>query len=78
MQILTEAAVQLPQKLRDKGWSQYRLEKELEAPHGIVCHWIRGRRVPDTFRAARMQDLLDLDAYLWGVPARPKRRAAAS
>lgn len=60
----------LQRRLKEMGWTQYRLWKELNAkgaavPTGLVCRWVDGSREPDLTRAFLMQDLIGLDARIW-------------
>lgn len=75
----TEAARVVKRRLKELGWSQGRLRREMLArgekvPTGLVSRWLDSTREPNMTRAALMQELLGVEPRLWAVPA--KGRAA--
>lgn len=70
----------LQRRLKEMGWSQYRLRGELNArgesvPSGLICRWVDGSREPDLTRAFLMQDIIGIDARIW---ARTSARSKAA
>lgn len=86
---MSEGAKLLPNKLREKGWSQAELTRRLTADlghvaEGLVNRWIRGTREPSGSQVGWMDRELDLPAHLWAdriaplrVRSRRRVRAAA-
>lgn len=75
----SEAARQLPQRLKDKDWTQADLTRRMSeslghVAEGLVNRWISGEREPSGPQAGWMQAQLDLDATLWAVPAKKSGR----
>jgi transcriptional regulator with XRE-family HTH domain len=71
----SEAARQLPLRLKKKGWTQADLTRRMSddlghVAEGLVNRWISGAREPSGPQVGWLQINLDLDAGLWTVPAR--------
>ena len=74
-----DGAAALASKLAELGWTQTRLEQELNLPRGIVSRWLDRTRKPGVTNALLLESSIGIPASLWIVPPTPaqKRRSRA-
>ena len=74
-----DGAAALASKLAELGWTQTRLEQELNLPRGIVSRWLNRTRKPGVTNALLLESAIGIPAALWALPPSPaqKRRSRA-
>lgn len=63
------ASTALKKVLRERGWSQGKLARELGTSSGVVNRWIKGGQRPSLPFALRIEELLGVKASSWHPPA---------
>jgi hypothetical protein len=74
--MVPEAASLVRTKLVELGWTQGDLRREMasrgeDVPVGLICHWLKGRRIPSVARASLVDEILGgIPPRLWTIPSR--------
>lgn len=51
-------------KMKDKGYTQAKLSRQMDLSEAIVCDWIKGKKNPKVSTLIKLCKLLDLDANI--------------